>query len=200
MRLIVAKRVDEEANKRTNFDQYWRLKMIWLKKHTALFILTLFLLPLVMLQGCGNKHDTAPSGSTITINPQDMSVSGLETYGDMTVNYTATLTYSDGTPIPDTALTIDGGFAAPVTSTTGTYKTPFYQFWHYENANANADNVAENKGYTAITDKSGSYKFSIQIYSMVSLTANGPLSKNAFSDKISVTSGAAVGSTKITVN
>ena len=175
-------------------------KVKFIEKRGTLLNLALIVLTLAVFQGCGSKHDTAPSGSSITITPSDLSLSNIYLYGDVKQDYVVTLKYSDGTPIPDTALTVKGSYASPVTSTTGSYKVPRYQFWHYSNANANADNVAENSGFTAITDKSGNYTFSIQIYSTVTLTTNGTPVNNAFTDNITVTSGAASGSTKVTVN
>jgi hypothetical protein len=152
-----------------------------------------------IIQGCGkDDFEQAPSGATIEINPPSADYSNINLVGDVVVDYVVTLKYSDGTPIPNTLLRISGGFANPVTSSTGT-ATPLYQFWGYPGGQLIPGNIPVPSGYTAVTDNFGTYSFSVQIYSMVSYTDPAILWPNAFTDAINVTSGSAFATTKLNV-
>jgi hypothetical protein len=170
---------------------------VFREMYIALFIMVIFAMPMILLQGCGSKHEAAPSGSEIIVNPDKVDLANIAFYGDVIQNYVVTLQYADGTPIPDTDLFISGSFADPVISSTGPFVIPRYQFWLYPNANANPINVRVNSGFTAKTDESGNYNFSVQIYS--SVTVSGVLVGNAFGDVIFITSGDAVGTTELNV-
>jgi hypothetical protein len=160
----------------------------YIKMKTLMFM-SLLLLPVIIFQGCGSKGDPAPSGAKLVINPPTVSLTNINAYGDVPVNYVVTLLDSTGSPIPDTAVVVTGSFANPVTSSTGTISAPRYQFWGYPNANANPSNIPVNSGFTAVTDKFGNYAFSIQIYSEINI--GGTLFPNVFTDSINVSSGGA---------
>jgi hypothetical protein len=153
-----------------------------------------------MMQGCGkDDFEQAPSGATIAVNPPSLDASNIYLVGDLVANYVVTLSYKDGTPIPNGLLFISGGFANPVSSSTGTLLVPRYQFWGYPNANLNPGNIPVNNGFTAVTNDFGTYSFSVQIYSSVSYTDPAIIWPNAFTDVINVTSGSAFGQTKLNI-
>ncbi len=148
------------------------------------------------MQGCGNKGENAPDGSTITINPSTLNLTNLYLYGDAIQDYQVIVKYSDGTPVPYADVLIAGTYAYPVVSSE-VDSAPSYAFYEYPGANGNPSNVLENNGFVGETDANGVYQFSIEIFSMVSLTSGGPLTPNVFTDTILVSSGTAQASTTL---
>ena len=102
---------------------------------------------LLSLWGCGQAGSfTAPSGSTITVNPSSIS----ETISaDTTHNLTVTVLDVDGKPLNGAEVFITGPFAAPRT-------VARYQFYRDIGAVS-----AVNSGFTGKTDEFGNYYFSI---------------------------------------
>jgi hypothetical protein len=133
----------------------------------------------ILLQNCGNNK-AVPDGSTITVDPSSQSIKVLE---DTPFNFTVTVRYADGTPIPYAIVHISGAFAA-----SATYTNPLYQFYYYPDGLNNPDgNRQVDSGYDAQTNKYGVYQFSIVVF--------GPSS--TFTDSIYVTSGSASGKTDL---
>jgi hypothetical protein len=164
----------------------------------AIFLLAAVATMIILFQGCGSKNSDAPDGSTITINPSSLTLKNPFLFGDVIQDYTVIARYADGTPIPDVALSISGAFGFPVvTSTGGGFNSPCYEFWSAPGGSAGGG-TRVNNGFTAETDSSGTYKFSIVIYSEVTGTG-GVFGPNAFTDTIQVLSGTAIGQTTITV-
>jgi hypothetical protein len=122
----------------------------------------------------------APAGSTITVLPLDPEIA--ITGSDLPVDFWAIVTYSNNTPMPKACVTITGTFAAAS-------PTPLYTFNYYPVGHAKGP-VYVPSGFTAQTDDSGVYRFSILI----------PSSTVAFEDSIIVTSGANAGQTHIKFN
>src|SRR5208337_346808 len=126
----------------------------------AIFLLTAVTTVVILFQGCGSKNSDAPDGSTITINPSSLTLTNPFLYGDVIQDYTVTVRYADGTPIPDVALSISGSFAFPVVSSSGPIIAPRYEFWNTPGGNANTNGGSRvNNGFNAETDSSGTYKF-----------------------------------------
>lgn len=143
-----------------------------------LLILALLISPVIMLQGCG-KNESVPDKSTITINPN--SVSMRNPPSDTVVDFKVVVKYSDGTPTPYANIHITGAFAEPITGAV-------YQFYYYPGGTQNPNgNAAVNSGFNAQTDKYGVYDFSIGV------------TGSAFNDTIYVSSGSAVGTSTLAV-
>jgi len=149
-----------------------------------------------LFQGCGSKNSDAPDGSTISINPTSLTLTNPFLAGNVIQDYTVIARYADGLPIPDVALSISGSFAVPLTSS-GPIVSPRYQFYNAPGGDQGGGQ-AVNNGFIAETDSSGTYKFSIVIFSEVTSTG-GLLVPNAFTDTINVMSGTAIGQTSISV-
>jgi hypothetical protein len=130
----------------------------------------------MLFQGCGD-NESAPDGSTITIDPSSVS---LNNPGETVVDLKAIVRYPDGTPMPYANVIISGGFAIP--STAG-----LYQFYWGPNGNLSATPIPVDSGFLAQTNKYGVYDFSIVVFGF------------PFKDTIRVTSGTVAGTTDITV-
>ena len=135
---------------------------------------------LLSLWGCSKVDSfTAPSGSTITVNPTSIS----ETISaDTTHNFTVTVFDVNGKPINGAEVFITGAFAAPRTVVR-------YQFYRDVGAVTSV-----NSGFSGKTDEFGNYYFSI----VVPATVGG--AANVFTDTIDVRSGAAFISISITLS
>ena len=162
-----------------------------LKINTTIVHLFLFLSTLIVVHGCGHSQGNVPDGSTVTINPSIVNLTNSYVVGDVIQNFEVVVKDFNLNPVPNATLTISGGFANPVSNTTGPDVSPRYQFYYYING-YNAPNVLENNGYTAQTNDSGVYEFSIVVYSSVTLTSGGPPIPNDFNDTIYVAAGTAV--------
>lgn len=154
-------------------------------------LVPLFLLVfLVLASACGKDSDTgiagvtsdclAPAGSTITVMPVDpeIAITGYDVPYDLWV----IVSYPDKTPMPKACVTITGAFAS-------VSPTPLYTFDYYP-VNDPKGPVYVQSGFTAQTDNSGVYRFSIFI----------PSSTVLFEDDIVVRSGTASGQTHIKYN
>ena len=134
------------------------------------------------LWGCGKTDSiTAPSGSTITVNPSSVSITGPIS-GDVIQNFRVSIKDKIGNPLNNAQLFIFGMAAAPRTPTR-------YQFYREVNAN-----TAVDSGYTASTNSFGVYEFSIKIPASV----NG--SSNSVTDQIEISSGDAFVSVTVTLS
>ncbi len=120
---------------------------------------TLIILSLLLISGfpfgCGNKIDTIPDGSTITIDPPSVAFANI--FSDVIQNFTVTVRYPDGTPIPYAYVQVEGSFAIP-------NGMGLYQFYYYPFGTDNPSNVAVPSGFTAQTREDGTYTFSIVIF------------------------------------
>ncbi len=102
-----------------------------------------------LLFSCGGKGDSAPSGSSMTIFPTEISYGGIATTA--VVNISVTVKNDNGVPLNNVDLNISGGFAAP--------RVPSrYQFYKDRDADGPV-----NSGFTGTTDTEGVYDFSIKI-------------------------------------
>ncbi|MEK6725301.1 MAG: hypothetical protein AABY54_01940 [Deltaproteobacteria bacterium] len=134
---------------------------------------------LLSLWGCSSGSFTAPSGSTMTVNPSSISES---ISADTTHNFTVTVSDADGKPLNGAEVFITGAFAAPRT-------VARYQFYRDVGAVTSV-----NSGFSGKTDEFGNYYFSI----VVPATVGG--AANVFTDTIDVRSGAAFISISITLS
>jgi hypothetical protein len=159
------------------------MKSIIKHKKNVTFFIVLVLFSIVVMQGCGNEN-TAPAGSTITINQdktsEDTGGAGLPAGQAIPFDFTVAVTYSDGTPMPNATLTISGGLAIP-----NTYIA--YQFYHTQYAVGHTD--TENSPFQAQTNDSGVYTFSALV--------SGPVT--TFKDNVYVTSGTNVATGSIEI-
>jgi uncharacterized protein YcfL len=157
-------------------------------KHEQIIIFTLLLVIflVVIIQGCGSSgaQCTAPAGSSITVTgPAAASISS-----DTNFNFTAVVKTPDGNPMAKACLDISGAFAFPRNSTqTGVH----YQFYYYPDGTSNpSGNLAVSSPFSAQTDDFGVYTFS----ALVSATSG------TFTDTITVSSGANMGTAEFTIN
>lgn len=135
---------------------------------------------LLSLWGCGQSGSfTAPSGSTITVNPSSTSAS---ISADTTYNFTVTVLDANGIPLNGAEVFITGAFAAPRT-------VARYQFYR-DLGGVNSI----NSGFTGQTDEFGNYNFSIVVPAAVGGAAN------VFTDTIDVRSGSAFISISLTLS
>ena len=147
-------------------------------KSPLVLVLALLIIPIVSLPGCGDNK-SVPDKSTITISPSSWSMTNPPM--DTVANYSVTIRYADGTPIPSARMIITGAYAQPNSS-------GLYQFYYYSDGTQNPNgNAAVNSGYEAQADDYGVYNFSVVI------------TGSAFDDTIYVTSGTAVGTATIAV-
>lgn len=146
-------------------------------KNRFYIIYGLAIVGLLSFWGCGSSSFTAPSGSTITVNPSTVS---KNISADTTQNITVTVKDSNGNPLNGAEVFISGPFAAPRTVTR-------YQFYR-----DTGGNNPVNSGFTGKTDKFGNYYFSIIIPESV----GG--SHNVFTDNIEFSAGAAYASITLT--
>jgi hypothetical protein len=142
---------------------------------TVFIILSSFLI----LSACGGGSDSAPHGSTITIDPAEVTYTSLS--GTTFVNYSVVVLNENGVPLDAVELTISGGFAEPRVPA----RYQFHRSWNHN------DPVISS--FSARTDAEGVYKFSIEIYAIV----NGVASE--FVDFISVRSATVTNSVSVTV-
>lgn len=135
---------------------------------------------LLLLWGCSKVDSfTAPSGSTITVNPSSIT----ETISaDTTHNLTVTILDANGKPLNGAEVFITGPFAVPRT-------VARYQFYR----DIGAVNPV-NSGFTGKTDEFGNYSFSI----VVPATVGG--AANIFTDSINVRSGSAFTTISLTLS
>ncbi len=147
-----------------------------MKRNYFLLFTVCSLLFSVLLWGCGDSV-SAPTGSTITINPSSLSIESIA--GDTIYNYTVYVTNKEGNPLDGIEIWISGAFAAP--------RTPArYQFCR------KSDGIEPvNSSFSAETDELGVYYFSI----IVPVIVDGE--PNAFKDDIEVRSGSAFASAHI---
>ena len=151
-----------------------------MKKNRYFITYGLLIAGLLSFWGCGKVDSfTAPSGSTITVNPSAISES---ISADTTHNLTVTVLDADGKPLNGAEVFISGAFAAPRSNAR-------YQFYR---ATAGTDPV--NSGFTGKTDGFGNYYFSIIVPATVGS------SPNAFTDTIDISSGSAFASVSITLS
>lgn len=139
----------------------------------------LVIVGLFLFWGCSAGSFTAPSGSTITMNPSSVTITSLS--GDVIQNFSVTVKDKDGKLSNKAQLFISGQAAAP--------RIPSrYQFYRGVNGNTPVDG-----GFTAETDNFGIYNFSIKIPALVDGTTN------SFKDNIEITSGGAFVSVSVTL-
>ncbi len=138
----------------------------------------LLIVGLLSFLGCGSASFTAPSGSTITVNPSTVS---KNISADTTQDFTVTVKDSNGKPLNGAEVFITGPFAAPRT-------VARYQFYR---KTGGSDPV--NSGFTGKTDVFGNYYFSIIIPESVGGA------HNVFTDNIEFNSGGAYASVSLTL-
>mgnify|MGYP001596746244 FL=1 len=122
---------------------------------TGVNILLLVLLFTVLPLGCGKTFDSIPDGSTITLDPDSVSFSNISS--DTIQNFTVTLRYPDGTPIPFAVIEVAGSFAIP-------NGMGLYQFYFYPNGTQTVGNIAVDSGFKAQTKEDGTYSFSVVFF------------------------------------
>jgi hypothetical protein len=141
--------------------------------------LALLIFSMVILQACGDSETTAPDGSTITVNPSDITITNVD---DAALNFNIVVRYADGKPMPYAIVHITGSFAEP-------YGNAHYQFYYFPNGPSNpTGNTAVDSGFDVQTDEFGVYNFSIVIYG-----------GSVFDDTIHFTSGSAVDEVTLSV-
>jgi hypothetical protein len=143
----------------------------------------LVLLLAVLIIGCGSDYTdfehNAPDGSTITFNPDSITLSAV---GDSWRSISIRVADSDDRPLNGIKVVISGGFADPYTPT------------HYYFFDASKTTPYTGLGFTGVTDAAGVYNFSILI------PASNTTGTNIFTDSVEARSGAVFGSMDITKN
>jgi len=142
----------------------------------SVLVLAFLIAPIALFQGCGD-NESAPDGSTVTIDPSSVS---LNNPGETVVDLKVIVRYPDGTPMPYANVIISGGFAMPSTAA-------LYQFYWGPGGNLVDPNIPVDSGFLAQTNEYGVYDFSIVVFGL------------PFKDTIRVTSGSAAGTSDITV-
>lgn len=114
------------------------------KRYMAKFlVISIILVMLIPIWGCSKSDSvTAPSGSTITINPSDLTVTdSSETVRTWTAYFTITVTDNNGNPMNDTDVSIFFPWAVPQGTVVQLYD----------------GNTPKNSPFTAKTDENGVY-------------------------------------------
>lgn len=126
------------------------------------FIYGIFILGLISILGCGKGESfTAPSGSTITINPSSVSVTdGSSTASTHSQPFTITVLDSNGKPMNDTEISIFFQWAVP--DIAGVVQL-------YDGS------TPKNSPFTAVTDENGVYNLRFDYQSGGGLSYKGDL-------------------------
>lgn len=139
-------------------------------------VISIILVMLIPMGGCGKSDSvTAPSGSIITINPTDLTITdSSETVRTWTAYFTITVTDDSGNPMNDTDVSIFFPWAVPQGAVVQLYD----------------GTTPKNSPFTAKTDENGVYNLRFDYMSGGGLDYFGDLE---------VRSGSSFTSTAVTI-